>query len=70
MSLRAEIIQVETGRWREGGIGRGTALVWAFREEERMADMAVAKAAGSLDCFLRSRNYFPLPKGILFNFIS
>lgn len=28
--------------------------MWAFSEEERIADMAVAKDAGSLDCFFRS----------------
>ena len=31
-----------------------TARVWAFNEEERIADIAFAKDAGSLDCFLRS----------------
>jgi hypothetical protein len=35
-----------------------TARVWAFRVEERIADIAVAKEAGSLaallSCFLRS----------------
>ena len=31
-----------------------TARVWAFNEEERIADIAFAKEAGSLDCFLRS----------------
>ena len=47
----------EGGVWRQWGEGEGgTARVWAFREEERMADMAVANDAGSLDCFLRSVN--------------
>lgn len=33
----------------------GTERVWAFRFEERMADIAVAKDAGSLlDCLFRS----------------
>jgi hypothetical protein len=36
----------------------GTARVWAFRVEERIADIAVAKDAGSLlallACFFRS----------------
>ena len=41
---------------------RGTALEWAFREEERMADMAVAKAAGSLVCFLRSRSQYGIDR--------
>ena len=36
------------------GYGGNTARVWAFSEEERIADMAVAKDAGSLDCFFRS----------------
>ena len=39
----------------ESGKG-GTERVWAFREEESRADIAVAKDAGSLlDCFFRSR---------------
>ena len=38
------------------GIWGGTERVWAFREEERIADIAVANDAGSFDDddFLRS----------------
>ena len=48
-----------------------TARVWAFSEEERIADIAFAKEAGSLDCFLRSGIRYICDRGsLLFDLTS
>jgi hypothetical protein len=44
-----------------------TARVWAFSEEERIADIAFAKDAGSLDCFLRSGVRYICDRGSYFS---
>ena len=48
-------VRVGVRVWVGGGCWGGTERVWAFRVEERRADIAAAKDVGSLlDCFFRS----------------
>ena len=44
--------------------------MWAFSDDERRADIAVAKDAGSLDCFFRSQISLLKSRSILFDLTS